>query len=152
MNPSETIRALCENHPTIAAYIQREARRVKLDLDLIKEILIEVEKLEVTIPQEISIKGQDPIKVSRHIEMLYDDGLIEGIAVSGLSSSIKEIMIKDMSYRGHGFLAAMREDTIWGQIKSVMKPEALAAVSIGQVATLTGDLVLKTARNAIGLD
>jgi len=144
--------SLCQNHPTIAAYIKWAARRVKLDLDLIKDILVEVEKLDVKVPKEISLDGYDPIAVARHIEMLYDDKLIEGIAHSDLSSSIKTVMIKDMSFRGHGFLAAMREDTIWGQIKSVMSPESLAVVSIGQVASLTGDLVLKTARSAIGLE
>lgn len=125
---------------------------MKLDLNLIKEILTEVEKLEVVKPKALALDGHDPIAVARHVEMLYDDGLIEGIAFDDLSTSIKTVMVKDMSFRGHGFLAAMREDTIWGQVKSVMSPEALASVSIGQVASLTGELVLKTARTAIGLD
>lgn len=143
---------ICENHATLIAYVEWAVRRVKLDLDLIKEILIEVEKLDVGIPKTIKIEGRDPIVVSRHIEMLYDDGLIEGVPSSSLASAVKDVMVKDMSLKGHGFLAAMREETIWGQIKSVMTPEALAAVSIGQIANLTGELVLKTARAAIGLD
>ena len=143
---------ICENHATLSAYTEWAARRVKLDLELIKEILIEVEKFEVGIPKTIKLEGHDPIVVSRHIEMLYDDGLIEGIPSSSLASTVKDIFIKDMSLKGHGFLAAMREETIWGQIKSVMTPESLAVVSIGQIASLTGELVLKTARAAIGLD
>lgn len=104
------------------------------------------------IPKAIKVEGHDSTVVSRHIEMLYDDGRIEGFASSTMATAVKDIMIKDTSLDGHHLLAALRSDTVFAKLKSALSPSVLSVLTLKQIAFLASEVRLKAARNTLGLD
>lgn len=143
---------LCQNHPAVAAYIDQAGFRVKLDIDLLKDIMLKIEALDAQRPVAIIMDGRDPIAVARHIEMLYDAGLIEGISHAHYGTAIKDILVKDMSLRGHQFLASMRDENIWSKIKASLSPSAIAGLTVSQLVDLSSELGMQAARKALGLE
>ncbi|MEX2411343.1 MAG: DUF2513 domain-containing protein, partial [Candidatus Paceibacterota bacterium] len=85
---------------------------MKRDINLIKEILIELERSDNPIAKaDFTINDRSDIEVSYHIKLLFEAGLIEAENISGFSS-YHWIPIT-LTWHGHEFLDAARNDTIW---------------------------------------
>ena len=94
------------------------------DMDLIRDILIYLEALPVppsstyTIPladMAQAIHHEDLRKIGHHVEMLIDSGLlvVVGRGISGHS----ELLFHRISWAGHDFIDAVRNDVIWAKSK-----------------------------------
>ena len=95
---------------------------MKRDIDLIKEILTEIE--ESNAPSdiiEIDIPDRSQEEISYHIMLIYQAGLLEAEDVSG-TNSYKWIPIS-LTWQGHEFLDAVRNDTVWKKLKSKLKEQ-----------------------------
>ncbi|WP_069130672.1 DUF2513 domain-containing protein [Rhodohalobacter halophilus] len=95
---------------------------MKRDINLIKEILIEIE--ESGAPKEsldVEIQGRSPEIVSYHIMLMKQAGLVEAEDVSG-SNSFGWIPIS-LTWQGHEFLDAIRNDTVWEKLKAKLKEQ-----------------------------
>lgn len=99
---------------------------MKRDLDLLRDIMIYLE--ENLIPggniqsTDISLyddSDEEYKKLSEHIKLLIEDGLIEAkpIMVGGFAI----FMILRITSKGHDFLDALRNDTVWNNTKEKMK-------------------------------
>lgn len=95
---------------------------MKRDIELIKEILIEIEKsgapnevVDVDIPE----KSQE--EISYHIKLMNQAGLVEAEDVSGTGSF--QWLPVSLTWQGHEFLDAIRNDTVWSKMKSKIKEQ-----------------------------
>lgn len=108
----------------------RDARRLeakdqlelymKRDMDLVREILLQVEATGAgkTIKLDIADHGEEEIGL--HVERMIGHGLIEGTTVpsgNGPAHRILAYRIESMTWEGHDFLDAARNDTIWKKAK-----------------------------------
>ena len=113
---------------------------MKRDLELIRKILIEIEnKTSVSgwIVPELNGYAQDQIHY--HIYLLGQANLIE---VQNISSkeSVGAFAAKNLTWAGHEFLNATRNDTLWQKIKS----------SLGrQISEVTFDVIKDIASHVI---
>src|SRR6056297_716450 len=90
---------------------------MKRDIDLIKEILLQMEESGNPLqPVKIDIENRSQNEVSYHIKLLHQAGLIEAENVSG-TDSFKWIPIS-LTWHGHEFLDAIRNDTVWTKLKA----------------------------------
>jgi hypothetical protein len=110
---------------------------MKRDMDLIRTILLQIEARKDLALKAVEIEGVDPVVLGRHVEWLYNEKLIDGPSPrqSGRGGQ-PHIVIKDLSWSGHDFLDAIRNDGIWHQIKqtldvSTMPAEVIKSVGIG---------------------
>jgi hypothetical protein len=99
---------------------------VKRDLDLIRTILIAVEsgdpKAELPCTQE---------EFAYHAALLKDAGLIEGAVALDNKGQPRAAHITRLTWTGHEFLDAARNDTVWNAAKDkFLKPGASWTFSI----------------------
>jgi hypothetical protein len=91
---------------------------MKRDMDLCRKILFEVEKAPYKIGW-IDIKFDEYSKeeVAYHVMLLEEAGLIDAIDVSKGANDWRP---KRLSWEGHEFLDAARDDTRWEKAKGAM--------------------------------
>jgi hypothetical protein len=90
---------------------------MKRDMDLIRTILLEV---EAAAPQpgwiDLEIVGYDPAVISEHVQLLADEGLIEAKDLSAHDGF--EFRPTRLTWKGHAFLDAARDETVWERTKA----------------------------------
>jgi hypothetical protein len=105
------------------------------DLDLIRDILLQVEKLPCPAHwYEIAIPGRSREQLCYHAKLAHDAGLIEARFLTG--STI--FTVHRLTNEGHEFLDAARENTIWKRAKET-------------VASSTGILTVVAPKTALTL-
>lgn len=92
---------------------------MKRDPDLIRKILIEIEKC----PDDsnliiLNIPGYTPGEISDHVGLLKDAGYIVAVVERG-DDQHRWYPVR-MTWDGHEFLEKARDDNRWGQAKVVM--------------------------------
>lgn len=103
---------------------------VKRDMELVRRILLAVQAKTDLEPERIVIDGEDDLVVSRHIEMLFDNGYLEGIEHTSLNDRYRGIFVKDLSWDGHEFIGAIGKDAIWQKLKDNLAPGELTTLSL----------------------
>jgi hypothetical protein len=93
------------------------------DMDLIRKILLAVQARKDVTPRPIVIDGVDEDILGRHVEMLLDAGMIEGVSGRSGSRHYKHILVKDLSWSGHDFVATLANDTVWNKLKETLSTE-----------------------------
>jgi hypothetical protein len=89
---------------------------MKRDMDLVRSILIEMEKW--TPDQrggEIKVQGHTPEEITYHLGLMHEAELIEASEASNLDGEAW-LPIK-IRWDGHEFLDAARSDTVWTKAK-----------------------------------
>lgn len=86
---------------------------MKRDMELIRKILLFVESIESTTQFELlKIDGYSFDAICHHVELLIGQGLLRAELVEEDYDGIS-IGADAMTYEGHDFLDAARNDTIW---------------------------------------
>ncbi len=94
---------------------------MKRDMDLARKILLELEAAPPGAP-EFHVDGCDAEQVSYHVMLLNEAGLIEAIDASGAESM--EWLPTRLTWDGHEFLDAARDDDRWQKAKDLMRDKA----------------------------
>lgn len=117
---------------------------MKRDMDLVRTILLTVE--EKGLPRgffQLDLPGYDQETVSHHVLLLGDAGLLE-VQNRKLLNHF-EVMPKRLTWAGHEFLDAARNDTVWNKAKDMVKEkggaipfEVLKALLVKLAASVFG--------------
>lgn len=115
------------------------------DMELARGILLAVEAHGKPVGWvKLSVPDRSEEEVSYHVELLQEAGLIEAEEMSSLASY--EWLPKRLTWDGHEFLDAIRNDTIWSQTKSVVAEKG------GSIPfELLKELAITVARTYFGL-
>ena len=98
---------------------------MKRDMDLARAILIEIEKKPYDMDcHDIKIDGYSQDTITYHVMLMNEAGLIEALDLSSNSGS--EWKPKRLTWKGHEFLDASRNDTIWNQAKKKISESGLS--------------------------
>lgn len=119
---------------------------MKRNLELVREILLAVEN-ENNEPDEwinLKIPSRSPALVSYHVKLLSDAGLLEATDLSDMSYS--HWAPRALTWAGHEFLDAARNDTVWNKAMSTLKDKA-ASVPFEIVKAV----VIKTCKDFFGV-
>lgn len=106
---------------------------MKLDKELVREILLAVEAYEE--PQgwmTLVIDGRSSNEVSYHVMLLDEAGLLSGISLGGIGHF--EWQPKRLTYRGHEFLDAVRDGEVWRRTKE--GAEKVGGAGLGMLVEL----------------
>jgi len=109
---------------------------MKRDFDLIRLILLEIEKSPAEGVGDLihlKIEGFTSPKISYHVGLLEQAGMIK--AVNFAADDRNEWIPSGLTWDGHEFIDAARNDVIWGKAKkAIIKaggPLTLTALQIG---------------------
>lgn len=122
------------------------------DMELIRQILLQIEARKDLSLKPVEIDGADPVILGRHVEMLYQAGFIEGPKpISALSTGMPYIIVRDLSWSGHDFISALKNEGVWNKIKQSYSPEQLASFPLEVIKTIGVGLLTAWAKQQVGL-
>jgi len=97
---------------------------MKRNMDLARQILLRLEEKEsATGWLKGYFEGFTDEQVSYHIKLLYEAGLVEALDVSSSSGFCWEA--KSLTWEGHEFLEASRNDSIWKSAKGILQEKGV---------------------------
>lgn len=100
---------------------------MKRDMDLVRAILLSEEE-----DSNKYLDRYSPAQIGHHVEILADAGLIVGSASAVVGDKYPiNYSIRRLTWSGHEFLAAAKDDTIWNKAKEkILKPATSWTFSI----------------------
>ena len=122
---------------------------MKRDIDLIRKILLYLEeKPDGKRINNLELEGFSIDEVQYHLILMDEAGLIS--CERSMSSTTADRVIKvfpfNLTWQGHEFLEASRNDTFWNKAKAVAKAKS-GALSIDVIKAL----LIAMAKDAVGL-
>jgi hypothetical protein len=112
------------------------------NMDLVRTILMRIEHSpsgRATHP--FGIEGFTPEQVGYHAHIMKADGLIEGIDVTTMHSTGREVVPTALTWKGHEFLDLARDQKRWNQAKAIIAKVGSAPISVWM--KVLNDLVLR---------
>ena len=115
------------------------------DLDVARRILLEVESRQEPWGYfDLAVEGVEPEAVSYHVKLLAQAGLVEADDTSTMGTF--QWNPTSLTWQGHEFLDAIRNDTVWRKTK-----EVVAEKGGGLPFDIIKELALKLLSGSIGL-
>ena len=105
---------------------------MKLDQDLVREILLVVEASEEDPRASISlvVEGKTPMVVSYHVMLLHEAGLLVGQNHNHLGPGGFIWEPKHLTYKGHEFLDTVRDGEVWRRTKAGAEKAGVAGLGM----------------------
>ena len=122
---------------------------MKRNMDLVREILLQIEATEPGKAIKLDTPGNGEQETRLHVELMIEHGLVEGNAIpsgSGAAHRILACTIERMTWEGHDFLDAARNDSIWKKAK-----EKCLEATGGLAFDMLKACLAKMGKEAIGL-
>jgi hypothetical protein len=120
---------------------------MKRDMDLVRRVLLQVEEAdeEALTSRPLDVEGYDSATVARHVEIMQEAGLVDAHVMRADGVPPYAARVFRLTWQGHDFLEATRNDTIWAKTKSFVAEkgggasfEIIKAVAIKFAATHFG--------------
>ncbi len=118
---------------------------MKRDLDLIRKMLLAVEDAPTGFAPTLRFDGHTDAQVGYHAYLLIDAGLAKGANVTSHGSDGPVAMIQYLTWEGHEFADAARDETRWKKAKSI------ADKGGGITLDVMKELLISLAKAALGL-
>lgn len=121
---------------------------MKLNPDCMRDVLIVMESagyLEELSPSAVyeSLPAYSEDEINYSIIKLKEAGFIDAI-IKEYNSGVAILRLDDITYIGHQFLANVRSDNIWNDVKQVSKKVGSNSISaISQIATGVISAIIK---------
>jgi hypothetical protein len=114
------------------------------DMDLVRQILRIMEDRAWSDRGPIHAEGRSEEEIAYHVKLLHEAGLIEAIDAS-TRSGLRWVAIS-LTWDGHEFLDAARDDDRWNRTKTLVKEKA------GSVGfEVIRQVLVALAKQAVGL-
>ena len=100
---------------------------MKRDMELIREILLAVEAGD----DSSKISGYDPDLIKYHQALTIEAGLVDGVTSKSTSNTTKVanfISLRKLTWNGHEFIDAVRQDSIWNTVKTEFKDASMETI------------------------
>ena len=99
---------------------------MKRDMDLVRTILFGIEARSPGTYTGVDIYDANASDVYHHLVMLIDAGYVRGRSVGSLGTNSGQAIVEGLTWEGHDFLKAVRNDTIWAKTTEIIKKRAAA--------------------------
>lgn len=120
---------------------------MKRDMELIRKLILSIEDHpSAWAPADLSIDGYTQEQIAYHAYLLVDAGLATGVDVTHLNSPAPAYRILHLTWAGHEFADACREENIWRKAMDTVKRTA-GTVSF----QILKELLVNVLREAVGV-
>lgn len=93
---------------------------MKRDMDLIRKLLLTVEGQEHGFASDIEIEGYTQEEIGYHAFLLDEAGLVVATKLTSHGSPSPCARIHRLTWQGHEFIDAARDNRIWSQAKDAI--------------------------------
>ncbi len=116
-------------------------------MDLVRRILLALEAREHGYaPGGFTIAGYDQDVIGHHVWLMEQGRLITAVKTTVHGDASPNALPITITWAGHDFLDAVRNDRVWGKVRTELKDKAITLPF-----TLLQDLALKILAAHIGL-
>lgn len=114
---------------------------MKRDLDLVRSILIYVEKAEDEVDAEDLVTDSWPFEiVAYHVRLMAHHGLVDlSDDTRDMNGETLSLTVSGLTWDGQDYLDAIRDPKVWAKVKKTVK-EAIGSTTF-EVVRQTGALV-----------
>ena len=119
---------------------------MKRDMDLIRLILLELEKADPHDVFRPDICGYQDKEINYHLELLISAGLVTGNM--NYASDMRASPVVRLEMEGHDLLDNIRTDTIWTKTKTFLSSKGVTTVSVEVLKTAAQYIV----KRQLGVD
>jgi len=122
---------------------------MKRNIDLVRKLLLYLEeKSDDKMVKDLELEGFSKYEVQYHFVLMDQAGLIrcERSVSSSTSDRVIQVYPFSLTWQGHEFLEASRNDTFWNKAKELVKSKS-GALSIEVVKAL----LISMAKESVGL-
>jgi hypothetical protein len=121
------------------------------DMELIKRILLEIEARKDLKPAPVIMEEIAPDILGRHIELIHEAGLLDATVLHPAANMVPDIIIRDLSWEGHEFVAALKNNSVWSKITNSFSASELAVLPITVLKDVCISLLKEWAKKKVGL-
>ena len=125
---------------------------MRRNMDLIRQLLLGIEG-EASTQQEFRIEGVDDLEKWYNIDLLVQANLIRGVEVRWAADGTGQYAytkgLAALTWEGHDFLDAVRNDSIWQQASEKAKAGVLDMQSL--TFEVIKSLCVSTTKHVLGL-
>ena len=108
-------------------------------LDLVRAVLLETERNASPVqPIVVQAPGYSPDQIAYHVKLLDEAGYLDALDLSTVTAL--DWHPRALTWQGHEFLDAARNDSIWQQVKATLKDRGVEA-PLSVVQKLAAQLV-----------
>lgn len=101
---------------------------MKRDMDLVRKIVFAIEEHEHGhAPGRLVIEGHGDEQIGYHVYLLVEAGLVKGAVTTHLGSDSPSAIPISLTWAGHEFADAARNETVWGKTKTFFKEKGATA-------------------------
>jgi hypothetical protein len=93
---------------------------MKRDMDLIRRLLFAIEEAPPQGPTALEVPGFTGDEINHNLALLLEAGLIVGRQSGELGRPTPHIRVLRLTWEGHDFLDAARDETRWKQARSLI--------------------------------
>jgi Hypothetical protein (DUF2513) len=120
---------------------------MKRDLDLIRKMVFALEDAPTGFaPGSLDFDGYTPDQVAYHAHLMIEAGLAKGARTTHMRSSGPEASLTSLTWEGHEFADAARDESRWTKAKAVVTEKA-GTVTLAVLS----QVLLQLMKNAVGL-
>lgn len=113
------------------------------NMDLVRKILLKLESSPGGwAPQDFGIQSFSHQEIGYHAHIMKQEGLIEAVDVTTMSSAGPEAMPSSLTWSGHEFLDLARDQTRWNRAKVTIDKVGGAPISVWM--KVLNDLMLQS--------
>lgn len=95
---------------------------------------------------DLVIEGHTEQQIGHHVHLMIQAGLVEGVDDTTGDSDGPSAMATSLTWSGHEFAAAARNDTVWNKAKVLVK-DKVGGIGFGLLA----EVLKQQAKHAVGL-
>lgn len=117
---------------------------MKRDLDLIRSILLEIERsndLKTSCTSIAEALNHDVFEISHHVNLLLDAGYLIATPFKALGYKYNEYCIKRITNQGYDYLDSVRDEKVYSATKKALK--GVAGFSL-EIVKETASSVIKS--------
>ena len=93
---------------------------MKRDLDLVRQVLLQIEALPAGPPAQYRTSEIDDPVLLAHFELVIAAGLVNGKIARSQGTRGDVISISGLTWEGHEWIEMVRSQTVWNEIKSTL--------------------------------
>ena len=117
------------------------------DLDLIRVIALRIEEAKTAVDSSlIAVQGHSNSDIGKHCALMVEAGLIDTINLTHLASDFPGYRINGLTWKGHDFVDAARNETTWNKALVKVKTQAT-----GFTFAILLELLKQQVRESLGL-
>jgi hypothetical protein len=113
---------------------------MKRDLDLIRKMILAIEDHPAGWAPELTFDGYTKAQIGYHAYLLIDAGLAKGHDASTIGSEAPEGLITNLTWKGHEFAQAARDQTRWRKAMALVAEKG-GSITLDVLTQLLGSLM-----------